>query len=89
MSNNLNWNYIKTRPLTEDEKIEYEDCTYMFDCPMPEHGEQILILTRWGVELDIADNDFGCGLEGRGDYEDVIAWLSVKDILPDKESERE
>lgn len=80
------WNFIKTRPLTEEEKedlgAEAEGIDYMFNCFMPEHGEQVLLLTEWGVELDIADNDFGCGLEERGDYDGVIAWLSVKDIIP-------
>lgn len=85
------WNYIKTRPLTEEEKEELgaEGFEYMYDCQMPDHGEQLLILTKWGIELDVADNDYGCGLEERGDYDGVIAWLSVKDIMPDTEEERE
>ena len=84
------WIPIKYRPLTEKERIAFaehygiEYCDTVdekaFDCPMPEDGQEILISTKYGVDIDVADNDidgegFICyGLEGNGDWDSVIAW---------------
>lgn len=85
------WNPITYRPMTEEEVKRVE--TYFglpldekdkkcFSCPMPEHGQEILISTEWGVSKDIClyDCDEGYFLDGRGDWEDVDAWMP----LPEK-----
>lgn len=83
MGNCVKWHEIKTRPLTEEEKeyyaardMEVED---MFDCPMPEDGQEILIATKWGTDKDICCNDaeYGLGLEGMGDWDGVLAWAEM------------
>lgn len=79
------WIPIKYRPMTEEEKKyyeEYTDCdiTEMFDCSMPEDGQEILVSTKYGtVSADICCNDdvYGCGLENYGDWEDVLAWMPM------------
>lgn len=89
--NPCEWIPIKYRPMTIEERkafadycgIEYCDTfgTEMFDCPMPEDGQEILISKSWGVVEDVADNDidgegFICyGLETNGDWDGVNAWM--------------
>lgn len=82
------WIPITYRPMTEEEVENVE--TYFglpldekekkcFSCPMPEHGQEILISTEWGVSKDIClyDCDEGYFLDGRGDWEDVDAWMPL------------
>lgn len=83
------WIPIKYRPLTVKERIAFADyygveyCDTLeekaFDCPMPEHGQEILISTEWGVSKDIClyDCDEGYSLDDRGDWEDVDAWMPL------------
>ena len=69
------WIPIKTRELTEEEKKEYPDCTFMYDCPLPDDGEEVLVTTWCGnVALDTFCRDDGCYFEYGCDEGDVIAW---------------
>lgn len=88
------WIPIKFRPMTEEEVKEQEEkwgCTLadnekiMFDCPLPEDGQEILISKSWGVSLDTCqyDPDDGYGLEENGDWDGVTAWMP----LPEKYEE--
>lgn len=66
------WIEIKTRPLTEEEKEYYSDIGYMYDCEMPDGGQEILIATITGyVGTDIYLDD------GHFRYfaDDVVAWM--------------
>lgn len=78
----ITWNKVKTRPLTEEEKREaikqfgYE-FNYTFDCKMPDDGDEILIVTKYGVDTDVCGMDEGYYLEGLGDWEGVIAWAEM------------
>lgn len=69
------WIPVKTRELTEEEKEEYPDATFMYDCNLPDDGEEVLV-TTWGgnVALDTFCRDDGCYFENYCDEEDVIAW---------------
>ena len=70
------WIPIKTRELTEEEKEEYPDCTFMYDCPLPEDGEEVLVTTWSGdVSVDTFCRDDGCYFEYGCDEGDVIAWM--------------
>jgi len=87
------WIPIKYRPTTEEEKKYYEEYTNcnleeMFDCPMPDDGQEILISTRYGtVKADTCVIDeYGCGLEEYDDWEDVIAWMPLPE--PYKEADK-
>lgn len=87
------WIPIKTRPLTDKEKEEYADLGYsedsmsfMFDCPLPEDGEEVLITTQYGeVRTDTFYRDDGCYFETYCDEDDVKAWMPLPE--PYKESE--
>lgn len=78
------WHKVTTRPLTEEEKAYYAEMEiggieYIFDCEMPEDGQEILVATKWGTDKDICCNDcdYGIGLEGRGDWDGVYAWAEM------------
>lgn len=70
------WIPIETRELTEEEKEEYPDCTFMYDCKLPDDGEEVLVTTWYGdVALDTFCRDDGCYFENYCDEGDVIAWM--------------
>lgn len=79
------WNPIKTRPLTDKEKEEYADLGYsedsisfMYDCHLPEDGEEVLITTQYnGVRTDTFYRDDGCYFETYCDEDDVKAWMPL------------
>ena len=83
------WIPIKTRELTEEEKEEYPDCTFMYDCRLPDDGEEVLV-TTWGgnVALDTFCRDDGCYFETYCDDGDVIAWMPKPETYK-KEGEEE
>lgn len=80
----VRWIPIKTRSLTNKEKEEYADLGYsedsidsMYDCPLPNDGEEVLITTRYDeVTTDTFYRDEGCYFETYCDKDDVKAWMS-------------
>lgn len=69
------WTPIVTRPLTEKEKEEYPDATFIYDCHMPDDGEEVLVSTIWGVCIDTyCAEPEGCYFENYCDEGDVLAW---------------
>lgn len=69
------WIPIKTREMTEEEKEEYPDYTFMYDCHLPDDGEEVLVTTFSGmVTLDTFYRDDGCYFECYCDDGDVVAW---------------
>ena len=92
------WIPVKMRPMDSEEreywedqfgeKLEDEDAV-MFDCPMPEDGQEILVSYRKWISMDKCEIDGGCyGLEGNGDWEDVIAWMPLPEPYKEKDNER-
>lgn len=86
-----NWILFKTRPMDEDERIEwserigydiaYEDAV-MYTSPLPDDGQRVLIYSKWGtVDIDTFENDpdYGCGFEEHGDMDGIIAWMPLPD----------
>ena len=72
------WIPIKTRPLAEEEKEEYPDYSFMYDCHLPEDGEEVLVTTYGGrVTLDTFYRDDGCYFECYCDEGDVLAWMPL------------
>ena len=81
------WIPVKTRPMDEEERaywsdllgydVEYEDAV-MFDCKMPDDGQEILVSFGKWVNMDKCDIDGGLyGLEGNGDWDGVDAWMPL------------
>lgn len=80
------WIPVKFRPMDEEEKQYWEehygykfgedfDCK-MFDCPMPEDGQEVWVCSKCGnVWQDTCVVDEGIGLEENGDWYDIVAWM--------------
>jgi hypothetical protein len=82
------WIPIKTRPLTEEEKEIYPDYTFIYDCRMPEDGEEVLVTTKYGVYSDrYYWDDCGCYFEDHYDDGEVLAWKPLPE--PYKEGDKE
>ncbi len=80
----IRWHEVVTRPPTDTEAeeffVKYDYIpSYIFNCKLPDDGQEILIATKWGVDKDICgiDNTYGYYLEDRGDWDDVIAWAEM------------
>ena len=84
------WHEVTTRKVTDEERAEYAEYgyseyeipEYIFDCELPDDGQEILIATSWGVDKDICCID--CDevnnlyeLEIHGDWDGVIAWAAI------------
>ena len=87
----MEWIPIKTRPITEAEKKHYkdigwDDVGFMYDCPLPEDGQEVLVTDRCGhVEVDTFVNDDGCYFECNCSEGDVTAWMPLPDAYsPEK-----
>lgn len=75
------WIPIKTREMTQEELEtigEEIDADIIFECELPEHGQEVLITTRWGtVEKTTFCNDYGAYFEDYEDSDDVAAWAPL------------
>ena len=76
------WHEVTKRPPTEEEKEEYLKeydyiPEYILDCVLPDDEQEILVVTKYGVDTDVCGIDEGYYLENRGDWDDVIAWAEM------------
>lgn len=71
------WIPFKKRPLTDEEKQEYPDWTYIFDCPLPDDEEEILLSNGKYVWTDTFINDGECYLDGGDDIDEGMAWMPL------------
>ncbi|MBR3280127.1 MAG: hypothetical protein IKG01_14680 [Lachnospiraceae bacterium] len=93
------WIPVKFRPMDSEEREYWEEQfgeeladedAVMFDCSMPEDGQEILVSYRKWISMDKCEIDGGCyGLEGNGDWDGVIAWQPLpepyKEDMEDEE----
>lgn len=71
------WIPFTKRPLTDEEKEEYPDWIYIFDCPLPDDGQEILLSNGKYVWTDTFFNDDGCYLDGGDDIDEGMAWMPL------------
>lgn len=72
------WIPVKTRELTAEEKEEYPDSTFMWDCPLPNDAQDVLITTSWG-DVKICTfwiDDIGSYFDEMVE-DDVLAWMPL------------
>lgn len=77
------WIPVKTRKLTDTEEQDMLENSnyyygYMFDCQLPEDGEEVLVTTSTGEVTTTTFYDEGldgCSFEFYEDDGDVIAWM--------------
>lgn len=83
------WIPVTFRRMTEQEAQEHEerlgvklqeDEKIMFNCPLPEDDQEILVCTKWGhIYIDRCeyDPDYGYGLETNADWDGIVAWMPL------------
>lgn len=72
------WIPFTRRPITEEEQKDYPNCTFMFDCVLPNDGEEILVSNRRFVWMDTFCSDIdGCYLDGGDDIDEDMAWMPL------------
>ena len=91
------WIPVKMRPMDSEERKYWEDQfgeeladedAVMFDCPMPEDGQEILVSYRKWISMDKCEIDGGCyGCEGNGDWRDIIAWMPLPECYKGEKHE--
>ena len=82
----VEWIPVKTRPMTEEEKIEYaeffgleqQDFDFIYDCQLPDDEQEVLITTKFGsVEKTTFYADDSYYFEDYEDIDDVKAWMPL------------
>ena len=77
VENKGEWIPLKTRPMTEEERTYYQEWAEygaeIFDCPLPDDGQEVLVSWGGNVCVDTFVKDDGCYFEGV-DIDDVDAW---------------
>lgn len=71
------WIPFTRRPMTKEEQEYYPDCTFMFDCVLPDDGDEILVSNGRFVWMDTFCNDDGCYLDGGDDIDEDMAWMPL------------
>ena len=72
------WIPFTRRPMTEEEQKDYPNCTFMFDCVLPDDGDEILVSNRRFVWMDVFCNDVdGCYLDSGDDIDEDMAWMPL------------
>lgn len=82
------WIPVRMRPMDSEEREYWEehtgytltdDMARTFDCPMPDDSQRIWVQTKNGFVFDdVCDSDCdGIGLEGNGDWDDIVAWMPM------------
>lgn len=75
------WIPITYHKATEEEQEGYgEDITSVYDCPLPDDGQEVLITTKYGtVVCTTFYTDMGSYFEYYEDEDEVVAWMSLPD----------
>ena len=82
------WIPFTRRPMTEEEQKDYPNCTFMFDCVLPDDGDEILVSNRRFVWMDTFCSDIdGCYLDSGDDIGEDMAWMPLPE--PYKEDDDE
>ena len=72
------WIPFTRRPMTEEEQKDYPNCTFIFDCVLPDDGDEILVSNGRFVWMDeFCDDIDGCYLDGGDDIDEDMAWMPL------------
>lgn len=74
----MGWIPIKTREMTDEEKERHPESTFMWDCPLPDDAQDVLISTSWGdVKIcTFCVDEYGSYFDEM-DEDDVLAWMPL------------
>lgn len=82
------WIPVTYRELDEEERQMYSDAEFVYDCKLPEDGQDILITTKYRqvvMTTFYRDAENGCWFDSYEDKDDVLAWMPLPE--PYKESD--
>ena len=72
------WIPFTRRPMTEEEQKDYPNCTFIFDCVLPDDGDEILVSNGRFVWMDTFCTDIdGCYLDVGDDIDEDMAWMPL------------
>ena len=72
------WIPFTRRPMTKEEQEYYPNCTFIFDCVLPDDGDEILVSNGRFVWMDTFCKDIdGCYLDGSDDIDEDMAWMPL------------
>ena len=71
----IEWIPFEVRELTDEEKKIYPEWSFIFDCPLPEDGQEILVSRNGNVSMDTFYNDEICYLDSGCMIENGMAWM--------------
>lgn len=90
MMTNLEWIEFKLREMTDEEKEYYSelDSRFIWDCKLPDDGEDILLSDGSYVWQDVFYNEgmYGCGVEYT-ELKEGMAWMPLPKPHKKKENE--
>lgn len=87
----MKWNKLTTRPVEDEEKEFYPDCSFIWDGATPEINEVVLVsysdntdvwIDTW-VEFDVGTGFYNTEIE----LGEIIYWMEIPEI--DEEDEEE
>lgn len=82
------WIPFTRRPMTEEEQKDYPNCTFIFDCVLPDDGDEILVSNGRFVWMDTFCTDIdGCYLDGGDDIDEDMAWMPLPKPYKDRKGE--
>ena len=86
------WIPFNSRPLTEEEKKEHPDWSFIVDCQLPENGQQILVSIygagHENVQLDEFYDDDGVYLDsGYAIGAEAVAWMPLPEPYHPEETD--
>ena len=72
------WIPFKWREPDAEEKENHPDWTFVFDCPLPDDKQEILVSNgRWVWKDEWSDDAGDCGLESGDDIDEGMAWMPM------------
>ena len=85
------WIPVKYHEITEEEMIEEcysDDVAYIFDCKMPDDGDEILVSSEECTWVDTVGIDNVYYLESGYDWIDITAWMPLPEPYKENDDER-
>lgn len=73
----MEWIPFELRELTGEEKILYPEWSFIFDCPLPEDGQEILVSRNGNVFMDTFYHDEDYRLDSDCEIENGMAWMPL------------
>ena len=82
----MKWIPFELRELTDEEKILYPEWSFIFDCPLPEDGQKILISRNGNVFMDTFYHDEDYHLDSDCEIENGMAWMPLPEGYKENEN---